>query len=105
MKECIHPSLPWVPEIRHMLASQHIQELQEVFLKIKMLYLLVNKKKNHLLVRGWDRKMSLMITVCHHLASLVMPISNPRHRFFYTTLTLMVDSYILGLNRVFEISI
>ena len=32
------------------------------------------------------------ITVCHHLASLVMPNGDPRDGFFYPTLTLMIDS-------------
>ena len=39
--------------------------------------------------------MSLAITVCHHSASLVMPNGDPRDRFFYPTLTLMIDSYSL----------
>ena len=34
-----------------------------------------------------------MITVCHHSASLVMPIGDPRNRFFYPILTHMMDSY------------
>ena len=33
--------------------------------------------------------------VCHYLASLVMPISDPQEGFFYPTFTLMMDSYIL----------
>ena len=37
---------------------------------------------------------SLAITVCHHSASLVMPIGDPRDGFFYPTLTLMIDPYI-----------
>ena len=37
--------------------------------------------------------MSLGITVCHHSASLMMPNGDPRDRFFYPTLTLMIDSY------------
>ena len=39
---------------------------------------------------------SLVITVCHHSASLVMPIGDPRDGFFYPTLTLMMDTYILS---------
>ena len=35
-----------------------------------------------------------MITVCHHSAHLVMPNGDPGDRFFYSTLTLMIDSYI-----------
>ena len=33
------------------------------------------------------------ITVCYHSASLVMPNGDPRDRFFYPTLTFMIDSY------------
>ena len=35
----------------------------------------------------------LRITICHYSASLVMTIGGPRGRFFYPTLTLMIDSY------------
>ena len=38
---------------------------------------------------------SLVITTCHRSASLVMPIGDPWDRFFYPTLTLMMDSYYL----------
>ena len=31
----------------------------------------------------------------HRLSSLVMPNDDPREGFFYPTLTLMIDSYIL----------
>ena len=37
--------------------------------------------------------MSLVITVYHHSVSIVMPNSDPLNRFFYSTLTLMMDSY------------
>ena len=33
--------------------------------------------------------MSLMIRVCHHSASLVMPMRDPRDGFFYPSPTLM----------------
>ena len=32
--------------------------------------------------------------VCHHSASLMMPIGDPRDGFFYPTFILMIDSYI-----------
>ena len=32
----------------------------------------------------------LAITICHHSASLVMPIGDPRDKFFYPTLTLII---------------
>ena len=54
---------------------------------------MVSEKKNPLFVYGWDRENpSLVITVCHHSASPVMPIGDPRDGFFYPTLTLMIDS-------------
>ena len=55
----------------------------------------MSQKKNPLFVWGWDSKnLSLAITVCHHSASLVMPIGDPWDGFFYPTLTIMIDSYI-----------
>ena len=41
---------------------------------------------------GW-KNLSLGITVFHHSVSLGMPNGDPRDRFFYPTLTLMIDSY------------
>ena len=41
---------------------------------------------------GWKNQ-SLVITICHHLASLVMPNGYHQHGFFNPTLTLMMDSY------------
>ena len=43
---------------------------------------------------------SLVITVCHQPASLVMPIGDPWDRFYYPTLTLMMDTYNLALLNV-----
>ena len=43
--------------------------------------------------------MSLGITVRHHSASLVMPISDPRYRFFYSQHTPMKDTYYLPRSR------
>ena len=40
---------------------------------------------------------SLGITVCIHAASLVITNGDPRDGFFYPTLTLMIDSYIITL--------
>ena len=44
---------------------------------------------------GW-KNLSLGITVRHHSASLVMPISDPRDRFFYPHHTPMIDTYSLA---------
>ena len=57
---------------------------------------------------GWNVMMScegriekyvLKITFCHYSASLVMPIGDPRDRFFYPNLTLMMDSHRI-LNQI-----
>ena len=49
----------------------------------------------------WKNR-SLGITVCHHSASLVMPNGDPRDRFFYPTLTLMMDSYNLPNGGLYQ---
>ena len=66
-----------------------------MFFQYKMRYLVVSKKKESIIrVRmGWKNP-SLTITLCHHSASLVMPISDPQDGFFYPNLTLMMNSYI-----------
>ena len=50
------------------------------------------KRIHYLCERGIRKNLFLVITVCHHSASLVMPIHDPRDGFFYPTLTLMTDS-------------
>ena len=52
----------------------------------------MSKKKNPYSCEGGIENPSLVITFCHHSASLVMPIGDPQDGFFY--LTLMMDSYI-----------
>ena len=51
----------------------------------------VHEKEAIICVSVGKKNLSLVITVCHHLASLVMAISDPRYGFFYPTLTLMMD--------------
>ena len=51
------------------------------------------EKRIHYLCEDGIEKSVPHVTVCHHSASLVMPISDPRDRFFYPTLTLLIDSY------------
>ena len=66
--------------------------------------LLVCKKKYLSWVYGVDRKnLSLEITVRHHSASLVMPISDPRNRFFYPHHTHMKDTYNLTCVLIFGV--
>ena len=40
------------------------------------------EKETIILVRGGYKNQSLGITICHHLASLVMPNRDPRDEFF-----------------------
>ena len=58
-----------------------------------MRYLVVARKRTIFLVRLGQKNLSLTIIVCHHLASLVMPIGDPQDRLFYLVLELMMDSY------------
>ena len=54
---------------------------------------MASKKFFFICVRMDKKHPSLVITICHQLATLVMPIGDPRDGFFYPTLTLMIDSY------------
>ena len=54
---------------------------------------MVARKRTIFLVRLGQKNLSLTIIVCHHLASLVMPIGDPQDRLFYLVLELMMDSY------------
>ena len=63
---------------------------------------MVSKKKNPLFVRVEYKNLSLVITVCHHSASLVMPNSDPRDGFFYPTLAGVIDSYITSQSTIFQ---
>ena len=53
-------------------------------------------KESIIRVREGKKNLSLVITTCHHSASLLMPIGDPQDGFFYPTrtLSLMMDSYI-----------
>ena len=75
-------------------------------LKIKCGKLKVCKKKYLSWVYGVDRtNPSLGITVLHHSASLVMPISDRRDRFFYPHHTPMKDTHNLSLASSFLLAI
>ena len=84
---------------RYHVASQHIQDYQEVFFMFfqsKIRYLVVSEKNDLLFVWCKDRKnLPLVITVCHHSARLVMTISDPQYGFFYPILTFVIDSYFI----------
>ena len=53
----------------------------------------MQEKESIMGVRERQKNPSLAITVWHHSASLMMPESDHRDRFFYLSLTLMIDSY------------
>ena len=42
---------------------------------------------------GRIEKSVLLVTVCHHSASLVMPNGDPQDGLFYHTLTRIIDSF------------
>ena len=44
-------------------------------------------------MRMGSTNLSLVINVCHHSASLMMPTGDPRDRFFYPTSKIKIDSY------------
>ena len=64
-----------------------------LFLRINVVSNGEQEKESLIRVRVGKKNPSLVITVWHHSASLVMPNSDPRDRYFYPTLTLMIDSY------------
>ena len=51
------------------------------------------EKESIIHVRVEMKNPSLVIIICHHSASLVMPNGHPRDGFFYPTFILMMDSY------------
>ena len=55
------------------------------------------QEKESICVRMGLKNLPLTISLCHHSASLVMPIGDPQDRFFYPTLTLMMDSFTLSI--------
>ena len=75
--------------------SQRTQDFLEAFYHVFLIENVVfsgEQEKDIRLRMGWKNP-SLAITDCHHSASLVMPIVDPRDGLFYPTLTHMKDSY------------
>ena len=54
------------------------------------------EKESIMSVRGRQINLSFGITVWPHLASLMLPDSDLRDKFFYLLLTSMIDSYIIA---------
>ena len=64
-----------------------------MFFQYKMRYLAVSKKKIHYSGENEIENSDHCDHRFHHSASHVMPIGDPQDRFFYPTLTLMIDSF------------
>ena len=58
-----------------------------------MRYFGEQEKESIIRVRMGYKNQSLATIDCHHSASLLMPIGDPRHGFFYPTLILVIYSY------------
>ena len=72
----------------HLSVFRFFWKLFHVFPKQNEVFSGEQEKESFIYVRmGW-KNLSLVITVCHHSASLVMPIGNPR---------VMIHSYIIEL--------
>ena len=75
----------------------------EPFLKYKVQYLMMSKKKNHYLCEDQIEKSIPQDHRCHHLASLVMSNCDPWDGFFYPTLTYMIISCTITFeNGIFQ---
>ena len=73
--------------------SQCILELLGAFFKNTIMVFNGEQKRIHYLCEDEIENLNLTINVCHHSSRLMMPNSGHRDRFFYHTLTLMIDSY------------
>ena len=77
----------------------HIVTKDVISLSISVL-LLFRHYISHKITFGAPSSGGVLCSACdafiHHSASLVMQIGDPRDRFFYRTLTLMMDSYNLS---------
>ena len=83
-------------KLSHHVTSPHIQDFLEdffMFSNINEVFSGEQEKESLIHMKMGYKNPSLVITVCRHSASLVMPISDPLDGFFYPTLTLMMDSY------------
>ena len=79
------------------IASRCIQELLgALFKQGNAIFNCEQEKENIFRMKDVLKNPSLVITVCHHSASLVMPNGDPGDVFFCTTLTLMMESYSLA---------
>ena len=74
----------------------HLSLFRDYWKLILKLKKVVSKKNNYYLCEGRIEKSAPQD---HHLSllpSLVMPYGDPRDEFYYPTLTLMIDSYIIS---------
>ena len=62
------------------------------------------QEKESIIHVRWGRKKSVPRDHhFHHWASLVMPMDDPRDRYFYPILTLMIDSPILSGEHLYSV--
>ena len=92
---------------RQHVTFQRIQDFLEaffIFFKYKMLCLVVSKKRIHYSCEAGIEKSVPHDHRFHLSALLVMPIGDPPGRFFYPTLTLMMDPYSDHKIKIFVLS-
>ena len=93
---------------RHPVASQRIQDFLKVFFSsisnINEVLSVGQEKRIKFSCEDEIENLSLMITICHHSARLVMPIYDSQDRYIYPTITLMKDSNIQRYNYCPECS-
>ena len=73
--------------------SQCILELLGAFFKYTIMVFNGEQKRIHYLCEDEIENLYLTINVCHHSSRLMMQNSDHQDRFFYPSLTLMIDSY------------
>ena len=78
----------------HLRVFSKFRDFWEHFLKLNNAVFNGEQEKESIIrLRIGSKNPSHVITVSHHWPSLVMPIGDLWDRFFYSTLTLMIDSY------------
>ena len=87
-------------QLRNHVSSQRIQNFLEVFLYVIPIKseTFSGKQEKESIIRvrmGWKNP-SVLIIVCHHSASLIMPIGDPLDGLFYPTLNFF-DGFLYSL--------
>ena len=84
----------WEPFFKYENGVFNSEQEKESIIRVRMGYKNPSQGSAIGITRLAEKNSPLEITVCHHLASLMMPIDGPRDIFFYPILKLMMDSYI-----------